>query len=229
MIDKASKQILIFFISVSFFCFAVLGVFIYPKAVIILDVEQEPFVVNYEFEVTANIGKTLFDLKKLPGRALYAGAAPQDQKALVKQGYIFPALFDSVTLESGQIVLGFKEEDLFALAEFWLNKDKDHSKEFVMKLPRGIQYRGGKFEPESSRGMLSVRVENSVRSITDISSIKEEILGLRPDEAKEIILKDTSIKAVAINLSPQWFEHIPFIQNRVVVLFKAPPSLTPLP
>ena len=42
MIDKASKQILIFFISVSFFCFAVLGVFIYPKAVIILDVEQEP-------------------------------------------------------------------------------------------------------------------------------------------------------------------------------------------
>ena len=80
MIDKASKQILIFFISVSFFCFAVLGVFIYPKAVIILDVEQEPFVVNYEFEVTANIGKTLFDLKKLPGRALYAGTAPQDQK-----------------------------------------------------------------------------------------------------------------------------------------------------
>ena len=98
-----------------------------------------------------------------------------------------------------------------------------------MKLPRGIQYRGGKFEPESSRGMLSVRVENSVRSIIDVSSIKEEILGLRPDEAKEIILKDNSIKAVAINLSPQWFEHIPFIQNRVVVLFKAPPSLTPLP
>jgi hypothetical protein len=231
MIDKASKQILILFLSASLCCFVILGVFIYPKAVVILDVEQEPFIVNYEFEVTANIDKTLFDLKKLPGRALYAESAPRDQKELMKEGYAFPAALSGSTPESRHIVLGFKKEDLFALTEFWLKKDKDQLKEFVIKLPQGIQYQGGKFEPESSKGILFVHIENSVRSIIDIHALGEEILGLRPDVAKEAILQNISIKAVDIELSPQWFEHIPLIENRVVVLFKAYPTaaITPIP
>ncbi len=226
MIDKVSKQILILFLSASLSCFLILGVFIYPRAVVILDVEQEPFIVNYEFEVTANIDKTLFDLKKLPGRALYAESARHDQKELVKEGYIFPATLSGSTSKSRYIVLGFQEKEVFALTEFWLHKDKDPLKEFVMKLPEGIQYQGGKFEPESSRGTLLVHVENSVRSIIDIRALREEILGLRPDAAKEAILQDNSIKAVDIKLFPQWFQHIPLIQNRIVVLFKASPLST---
>lgn len=182
------KAFLIFTLLVGILLLAVVYI-IWPKTKIIISVQPEPFVADFEAKVDKGTSKVLLTLDTIPGQ-------------IIDPNHGIPAGWRMVSgFSDGQgRALVFEDSDLNELINYQLDQLIPSGKVFYhnKKYPEQTNCQGENFDVNSGVGILKVHIVRTLIPDFNIAELTNELVNKDVDEAKEYLKNIEGIKDVSI-------------------------------
>ena len=123
----------------------------------------------------------------------------------------------TATMKAQVSALGFKEEDLRALAEAETAKKLTQSENLIEVNSASFKYYVRSFDLDNNIAVVNVSYTSKLSPKLDANDLKTLFAGKNSDQIKEILVDKTDIEGVRVSLSPFWRKSTPRDTGRIDV------------